>query len=347
MNNSTLSTFRRVRVKRAVILLVLALLAAGCSSTVTTPPPARTGVLRLGYTTSLADAPVLAGLQMGYLNSQLGHMTLTPAVFTTNTAEAQALLHGQLDAAYLDPVTAVAVWQAAGRGLITIIAGSATGGAELIARHGITSARQLGRALVAAPAGGAQQAAFAFWLKQNRASGAGPGNITMTAAYLASAFKSGRLAAAWEPAPLDAQMAAAGGHVLLDEASLWPGGQFPTGVLVVTSTFLAAHPATVRLLLKAHLQAVRFLDSSPASARVALGRRLAATAGITMSPAVFARAFAQLKYTDDPFTEAILTEARHAAAVGLLAPVQNLNGLLDLGPLNALLKSAGQHPVIG
>lgn len=333
------------RVAVAIVLL-LVVMVMGCSSSATTqPPPPQTGVLRLGYTTSLADAPALAGLQMGYLNTRLGHMTLTPAVFTSNTAEAQALLHGQLDAAYLDPVTAVAVWQAAGRGLITIIAGSATGGAELIARHGITSARQLSRALVAAPAGGAQQAAFAFWLRQNRAAGAEPGNITMTAAYLASGLRSGRLAAAWEPAPLDAQMAAAGGHVLLDEASLWPGGHFPTGVLAVTRTYLAAHPAAVQLLLLAHLQAVRFLDSSPASARVALSRKLAATAGITMPPAVLARAFAQLNYTDDPFAAAVLIEARHAAAVGLLASIRNLNGLFDLGPLNALLKSAGQRQV--
>ncbi len=47
----------------------------------------------------------------------------------------------------------------------------------------------------------------------------------MSAAYLESALKSGRLDAAWEPAPLDAQITAAGGRVLVNEASLWPRGR--------------------------------------------------------------------------------------------------------------------------
>jgi NitT/TauT family transport system substrate-binding protein len=329
----------------AAAAALAAALLGGCSPAGRGPAPGPapsvpSGVLRLGYTTSLADAPALAGMQMGYLSNQLGRMTLAPVVFSTNVAEAQALEHGQLDAAYMDPVTAVAVWQSAGRGLVTVIAGAASGGAELIARDGITSARQLAHTLVAAPAGGAQQAAFDFWLKRNNTPGAGPGAVTMTAAFLTSAMRSRRLAAAWEPAPLDAQMAAAGGHVLVDESSLWPGGLFPTGVLVVTDRFLVTHPAAVELLLRAHVQTVNFLVSNPASAQIAVARKLAATAGIKMPAGVFARAFRQMKFTDDPLTAAILAESRHAAAVGLLAPVANLDGLFDLGPLNALLTSA-------
>jgi NitT/TauT family transport system substrate-binding protein len=330
----------------AVAAALAVALLGGCGSAGSGPAPGPApsvpvAVLRLGYMTSLADAPALAGMQLGYLSNQLGRMTLAPVVFSTNTAEAQALEQGQLDAAYMDPVTAVAVWQSSGQGLITVIAGAASGGAQLIARDGVTSARQLAHAFVAAPVGGAQEAAFDFWLRQNNTPGAGPGAVTMTAAFLTSALRSRRLAAAWEPAPLDAQMAAAGGHVLVDESSLWPGGLFPTGVLVVTDRFLARHPAAVELLLRAHIQAVTFLASNPASAQIAVTRKLAATAGITMPAGVFARAFRQMKFTDDPLAAAILAESQHAAAVGLLAPVPNLDGLFDLGPLNALLTSAG------
>ena len=49
----------------------------------------------------------------------------------------------------------------------------------------------------------------------------------------------------WEPAPYDAEMVADGGHVLVNEASLWPSGQFVTTELVVTQGFLAAHPTVV------------------------------------------------------------------------------------------------------
>jgi NitT/TauT family transport system substrate-binding protein len=135
-----------VRWRPGVVLAVLAAVAAvaGCSSPPrpAPPPPPVSGTLRLGYTGDLADAPVLAGLQMGFISSDLGSVVLDPAVFGSPMAEAQALVRGQLDAAYLDPVTAIAVWQAeaAHGGLIKIVAGAASGGAELVARDGITSA---------------------------------------------------------------------------------------------------------------------------------------------------------------------------------------------------------------
>ena len=45
-------------------------------------------------------------------------------------------------------------------------------------------------------------------------------------------FASGQIAGGWEPQPYAAEMVAAGGHVMVDEASLWPGGKFVTTQLV-------------------------------------------------------------------------------------------------------------------
>jgi ABC-type nitrate/sulfonate/bicarbonate transport system substrate-binding protein len=139
--------------KRAAVLAgLIVVLAAGCSSPAKPKPlPPPTGVLRLGFTTGLADAPVLAGLQMGYISAGLGAVTLDPVPFPTTAAEALALQRGQVDAAYLDPMAAVAVWQSAGQARIKIIAGVASGGAELVVRSGITKASQL----APGPGGGA------------------------------------------------------------------------------------------------------------------------------------------------------------------------------------------------
>ncbi len=46
----------------------------------------------------------------------------------------------------------------------------------------------------------------------------------------------------------------------------------------------------------------------------------------------------------DPIASSLATDAQHAVAVGLLKPV-NLAGLYDLGPLNTLLKAAGEPQV--
>jgi len=322
-----------------------AVLLAGCSSASTTTQVRETGTLRLGFTFSLADAPALTGLQMGYFGADLGGLIVDPVPFTSNAAEVAALEDGRLDAAYIDPVAAVTAWQSSPGGLIKIIAGAASGGAELVVRNGITSARQLARAPLAAPAGGAQQTALDTWLRQQGDSSPGAGRITMTSAYLVQALKSGHIAGAWEPAPQDAQMVAAGGRVLVNEASLWPGGRFATAVLVVTQRYLSAHPATVTGLLKGQIQAENFITTAPAAAQATVNQELAARQGSRLPAPVLAQSFAQIAFTDDPLAGSITAEARHAASAGLLKPVQSLAGIYDLGTLNKLLRAAGQRPV--
>jgi len=324
--------------------LASALILAGCSSgTSPAPLPRPSGTLRLDYTADLADAPALAGMQMGFLGTDLGAVTFDPELFSSPMTEAQALVRGQLDAAYLDPVTAVAVWQAEAKqgGLIKVIAGTASGGAELVADGGVTNLRQLAHASVVAPPGGAQLTALEWWLRQRGVTGATPPDATMTSGYVARALRSGKLAAAWEPAPVDAELVAAGAHVLLNEASLWPDGRFPTAVLVVTSSFLKQHAAVVGLLLRGQIQSEQYLDTDRVMADKAAGARLAAVQPPAVPSAVLARAFSQVTFTNDPMSALLLAEAQHAAAVGLLSPVPNLNGLIDLGPLNIQLRASG------
>jgi NitT/TauT family transport system substrate-binding protein len=325
--------------------LTAALALVGCSSgtRAAVPQLGPPGTLRLGYLADLADAPVLAGTQMGFMGTDLGSVTLEPELFSSPMAEAQALVRGQLDAAYLDPVTAVAVWQAEAShgGLIKVIAGAASGGAELVARGSVTSLRQLVHAPVVAPPGGAQLTALEWWLRQHKVAGATPPDATMTSSYLAGALRSGKLDAAWEPAPVDAELVAAGAHVLVNEASLWPGGRFPTAVLVATSSFLEHHAAAVGQLLRGQVQAEQYLDTDRVMADKAAAARLAAVQPPAVPSAVLAQAFGQVTFTNDPMAALLLAEAQHAAAVGLLSPVPNLDGLIDLGPLNTQLRASG------
>jgi NitT/TauT family transport system substrate-binding protein len=130
----------------------------------------------------------------------------------------------------------------------------------------------------------------------------------------------------------------------VDEASLWPGGQFPTAVLVVTQRFLASNPRAITGLLEGQVQAVKLLTANRVSAQAALQQRLTAMGG-TLAPLVLAQSLTQLTFTDNPLPAALLTEAQHAAAAGLLTPVKNLVSIYDLGPLNRVLQATGQQPV--
>ena len=159
------------------------------------------------------------------------------------------------------------------------------------------------------------------------------------------AFQSGQIAGAWEPAPYDAQMVKAGGHVLVNEASLWPGGKFVTTNLVVTQKFLSSSPAAVNGLLSGQIKAVSFINSDQAAAEAAANAELASLTGKSLKPSVLAAAFKEITFTNDPIASSLLTDAQHAQAVGLLKPVSGLSSIFDLGPLNKLLTAAGQPQV--
>lgn len=341
----------------------VALLAAGCasssassagsSSSAGTSQPAAKLVLRLGFLENITHAPALVGVKEGFFTKNLGNgVTLQLQPFSTGTEEATALLAGQLDAAYVGPNPAIKAWQTSGGSLIRVVSGAATGGAELVVKKGITSASQLkGQKLATPSIGNTQDVALRYWLKNRglTTTETGGGDVPITPVTPNSAavlqFASGQIAGGWEPAPYDAEMVADGGHVLVNEASLWPNGQFVTTDLVVTQSFLAAHPTVVSDLLKGQIEANSFIASNKAAAETAANAELASLTGKGLKTSVLDAAFGQVSFTNDPVESSLITDADHAVAVGLLKPVSNLSAIYDLGPLNQLLAADGQSQI--
>jgi NitT/TauT family transport system substrate-binding protein len=334
---------------------VTALAAAGCSASAgtTSGSGAGTVTLRLGFQANITHAPALIGIAKGYFAKDLGpDVKLQLVPFSNGTDEATALLAGQLDAAYVGPNPALKAWQTSNGTLIKVISGAASGGAGLVVRKGINMPAQLkGQKLATPSLGNTQDVALRYWLKQHHltATPTGGGDVPITPIKPNSAavlqFASGQIAGGWEPAPYDVEMVADGGHMLVNEASLWPGGQFVTTNLVVTQKFLAAHAAVVDALLKGQVQANDYIHANPAGAEAAANAELTKLTGKGLKPAVLAAAFKEITFTDDPIASSLATDAQHAVAVGLLKPARNLSALYDLGLLNALLKAAGEAQV--
>jgi sulfonate transport system substrate-binding protein len=333
-------------------------LAAGCSSSGTSSTsntsadPAGSSApvtLRLGFLENITHASALVGIKEGFFTKDLGkNVTLKLYPFSTGTEEATALLAGQLDAAYVGPNPAIKAWQTSDGKLIKVISGAASGGAELVVKKGITSAAQLkGQRLATPSLGNTQDVALRYWLKTQGLSSTstGGGDVPITPITPNSdavlALKSGTIAGGWEPAPADVQMVGDGGHVLVNEASLWPNGQFVTTNLVVTQSFLAAHPATVTGLLKGQVQANSFIANDKSAAETAANAELTAVSGKGLTPSVLSGSFAQITFTNDPIASSLITDAKHAVDVGLLKPVSDLSGIYDLGPLNKVLAAQG------
>jgi NitT/TauT family transport system substrate-binding protein len=297
-------------------------------------------VVRLGLVDDMADVSGMVGVQMGYFRGELGQgVELDPVTFTSDAQEALALESGQLNAAYVDPLTAVQLWQAHGS-LIKIVAGGASGGSELVAAKSITSAAQLAGRAVAVPSGSEQAAALGTWLHQQRVSAAGAGAADLSSAAAVSAFGRGAVAAAWEPAPFDAEMAADGGHVLASDAG--PAAQFASAELVVTQRMLSADPAAVRGLLKGEMLADDLITYNKPAAQAVTGNEFAALLGHSLPSSILQGSFTQVTATSNPLQPSVLAEADQAAALGLLKPVRSLAGLYDLTLLDAVQRANGQ-----
>src|ERR1700689_3311618 len=346
------------RVMAAALAGGVLLLAAACSSS--SSPAATSGATNAGTTTSAGGAPVtvrlgflenithasaLIGLKEGFFTKDLGSAgTLHPTAFSTGTEETTALLAGQLDAAYVGPNPAINAWQKSGGTAIKIISGAATGGASVVVAKGITSVAQLkGKSLATPSLGNTQDVALRYWLKQNglttTTTGGGDAFVKPTTPNSAAVleFKSGQIAGGSEPAPYDIEMVADGGTVLYTEPGV-------TTLLVVTQSFLSAHPAVVADLLKAQVQANDFIKSNPTGAQADANADLASYTGKPLKASLVAAAFKEITFTNDPDVSSLTTDASQAVSLGLLKPV-NLSGIFDLGPLTPVLSAAGESPV--
>jgi sulfonate transport system substrate-binding protein len=337
----------------AVGIAAVALLAAGCSSQASAAGSGSAPVvLRLGFLANITHEPALVGLAKGYFAKDLGkNVTLKTTVFSSGTEETTALLAGQLDAAYVGPNPAINAWQKSNGTAIKIISGAASGGASLVVKSGITSPGQLkGKSLATPSLGNTQDVSARYWLKQHglTTTPTGGGDVAIKPIKPNSAavleFKSGQIDGGWEPEPYATEMVLDGGTRLVNEGSLWPGGQFVTTNLVVTQSFLKAHPSAVNGLLKGQIQANSYINASPSAAAQAANGELTTLLGKGLSSTVLTDSLKYITFTNDPVASSLTTDAQHAVAVGLLKPV-SLAGIYDLGPLNALLKADGQPQV--
>jgi len=338
-----------------------ALLIAGCSSSSSSSSSAPSSsspsgtasaaaaapvTVRLGFLANITHAPALIALKDGYFKSALGSAgSVTPTVFSSGTQETTAILGGQLDAAYVGPNPAINAWEKSNGSAIKVVSGVATGGAEIVVKSSVSGAAALkGQTLDTPSLGNTQDVALRYYLKQNglTTTATGGGDVlvkpTTPNSDAVQAFESGQIAGASEPAPYDVEMVDAGGKVLLSE----PGA---TTLLMVTQSFLSAHPAIVADLLKANLQALALIKSDPTKAEADADAEYESYTGKAIKSSLVAASFKQITFTDDPDESSIATAASQAVSLGLLKEPVSLSGMYDLSELNSLLSAAGQQTV--
>jgi NitT/TauT family transport system substrate-binding protein len=132
----------------------------------------------------------------------------------------------------------------------------------------------------------------------------------------------------------------------VDEGSLWPGGEFVTAELVVSTIYLEAHPENVRALVEANVEAVELANAEPERAKELAREQLESLGVPDLGDDVLDAAWAELTFTWDPVAPSFQQVAEDAFEVGLLDERPgDLSGIYRLDDLDDVLNDEGLPPV--
>ncbi len=338
---------------RASLRLVLSSLLAAVALAVAAVPASgqTTTTLRLGVFPNVTHASALVAIESGLLEKQLGSsVKLEVKYFNSGTTAQTALLAGALDATFIGPNPAINAFSQT-NGQVKIISGATSGGASLVVKPSITKVADLKGKKVATPSlGNTQDVAARVYFKSKGLStdASGGGDVSILPqdnARSLDTFKQGLIDGAWVPEPWASRIVnEAGGKVLLDEHTLWPGGKFVTAHLVANLSFIKSNPKIVKALVQAQVDATDFVKKNRTVAEKEVNDQIFKATGQKVDPVTITNAWDNLEFTVDPISSSLAKSAKDAESVGLLQPTK-LTGIYDLSFLNKILKANGQPPV--
>lgn len=308
--------------------------------------------VKIGYFPNLTHATALVGNQQGLFQKELGGTEAKYSQFNAGPSEIEALNAGSIDIGWIGPSPAINGYTKSRGENLRIIGGSASGGVKLVVNpKKIKSLDDVKGKKIATPQlGNTQDVAFLNWIaekgwKVDAQSGKGDVSVVRTDNKITpDAYKSGSVDGAWVPEPTASKLVAEGGKVILDEADLWPDKKFVITNIIVKQSFLKDHPKVVEAVLRGAVKTNAWIKANPDKAKAAANAQLKADSGKPLPAEVLDPAWKSIQTTNDPLAATLGAEADHAVKAGLLEK-PDLKGIYDLGPLNKVLKAAGESPV--
>jgi NitT/TauT family transport system substrate-binding protein len=326
--------------------------SSGTDSSTTTKPSNEPVTLRLGYFPNVTHAPALVGIEGGLFEKNLGkNVTLETTSFNAGGDVITALLAGELDASYIGPGPSISGFQQSNGEALRIVSGAATGGAYLVTKPDIKSAKDLkGKTISTPQLGNTQDVALRAWLKTEGLSSdtAGGGDVSILPqenSLTLTTFQAGDIDGAWVPEPWATRLInEGGGKILVDEADLWPDGKFVTTNVIVATGFLNDHPDVVKQLIEGNIASIDYIKSDPAKAEEYTATAIEKATGKPIAPELVTASFKNLTFTVDPVPSSLEKDAKDAFDVGLIDSA-DVKGIYDLKILNEILKAKGEPTI--
>ncbi len=333
-------------------IMLLSFLVTACGSNTSNGNQV---TVHLGYFPNLTHAAALVGLERKTFQQDLGsNVTLKTTTFNAGPSLIEALLAGSIDIGYVGPSPAINGYVTSKGTALRIIAGASSGGVLFVVRPGanIKTPQDLnGKKLADPQLGGTQDVSLRNYLRSQGLKTTDQGGtiriLPTDNATILTEFKLGQIDGAWVPEPYASRLVNEDhGTVFLDERSLWPGGQFVTTNVVVSTKFLNAHPDLVTKFLQAHVDTVQYINNNLSSAETLVNTQLKTLSGKALATKTLEFAFKNLEITYDPLQSTALTAADNAFQLGYLGKTKpDLSGLYDLAPLNSVLSAKGLSPI--
>jgi NitT/TauT family transport system substrate-binding protein len=306
--------------------------------------------MRVGYFPNITHSQALIGLARGDFQQALGDaVTIEATSFNAGPSVIEALFAGQIDLAYIGPNPAINGYVQSKGEALRIVAGATSAGAALVVRPAanIQSAADLaGKRLSTPQLGNTQDVALRNYLIANGLNSTeNGGNVAVIPTQnpqILDLFKQGQIDGAWVPEPWASRLVVeGGGEVFLDERDLWPNGDFVTAHIIVSTSFLQAHPDLVQAWLEAHVAITEWELANPGEAQALLNAEIEKLTGKKLAADVLAAAWERMRPTWDPIASSLFAAADAAFAAGFLKEKPDLAGIYDLKLLNEVLKQRG------
>ncbi|MCP1145949.1 aliphatic sulfonate ABC transporter substrate-binding protein [Lysinibacillus endophyticus] len=300
--------------------------------------------VRIGYFPNMTHIATIVGLEKGFYQEQFGeNVTISTKTFSDGSAFMEAMSTNAIDLGTVGPTPALNTFVKNPQH--EIIAGAVNAGAVLVvgADSGINSVEDLAGKTVAVPTFGSTQDVGLMKSLQDaglkvKSSGGDVNTIKQAPADTAALMLKGEIDAAATQEPWGVNIETnANAKLLLDETQFAWGSESTNTVVAARKEFTSNNPELTKKALKAHKQAIDFINENPEEAIQLFLDHVKEITGKELSKDEVTKAFARLTPTTDVNEDVLKEMATISKEAGYITS-DNIDGLVNLSYLEEALK---------
>ncbi|RKD24130.1 ABC transporter substrate-binding protein [Ammoniphilus oxalaticus] len=320
-------------------VLFSGLALAGCGSDGGGQPSedgdAETKKITMGYFPNLDHAPAIVGLKKDIFAKHLDGVEIKTEPFPDGNNFMDALNSGNLDIGYVGPGPAISRFMAGND--VVILASAANGATLIVAREGsgIEQVADLSGKSFCTPGIGCthdvqlEKMMLDIGLTTNRIGG-DVIHQKQPPATVEALFESEQMDAAALPEPWGTYLVeTANASIIVEWDEVAWGETLPSVVLVSSKAFVEKNPELVKNFLKAHTEAIKFVNENRDDSITAINDTLYELTQKRLPESVLTKSWERMKFTSEVHSEALQEWADASYDLKFIQEPPKLDGLVD------------------